>query len=1012
VKCLSLLFFSCCALILFLPAAAFGQEPNSFNINIDNGLPSNHTYRIIVDHHGYLWIGTDKGVVRYNGYDFKVFSLSDGLPNEDVWELYEDKKGRIWMGSHSNDIGYLANNKFHKVFVKNFQGILYPMYFRSYENGIFFPSSEYSNSEQHTVLVERNDTLYKYKIEDSLYNNTREKTPRLAVYTTSDGRTTVFYNKAFHNLVYPITQIAFGKEKWATSFLYSIDDEQSLILQADFRLPIVGDYLVCFNKFSKSNKIIALNLFENKTISLSTKDFGVRDSVEYVYPDIDDQYFFAITTSSLIKFDREITYVSTTPIKNIIGKSDVNGKNIKTVLQHNFWNNCVGTTSNGLWLNYFATNHFKKENLDLQNFRYLGGLADSLGFWWNDYSKLLATIDKNDKIKYFRFINISDVRKIIYFNADSFIIAANYSYYFSNATGQLTKISSYNFRSKIYDLFIENKDNIYACAGIGFYRLTKDGQGTEHIINNERFRDVTYDPARRKFWVLNNDKIFIYSGTKDTIYANKASSPFGVRKVEKIVIDSFGNVFFKGYDNITLYDPENNSCTEIFPNYNMTEAKILVVGSHLIVAGPFGIIYSKILSKNKISDPVAYLNIKNINYKHVFDCIVKGKKVWINTEKGLFSVNMPDDSAYSHKFSDISGEYKFIVNYMDTVKNIKDGDTILISQKDLKLQFDVINPKGNGTAKYLCQFPGDTAWRELNANELNLPATLSPDTYYPLSIRAFDNVWKSDKLLMHIFIQPYWWQTNSGRRIMWTTVVLSVLLLFGTSVVITRQLVINASKKRNLRMELELKAIYAQINPHFIFNTLNSALLLVSKNKMEEAYTHISKFSRLLRSYIKSSRNKLITIEEETANLRDYLELQQTRFKNKFEYEITVDSRIEPQRIKIPSLLLQPFVENAINHGLLQKDETGRLAIKFKIAEEKNEIICTIEDNGIGRKMSKSINENNPGKTDSYGDLLIRDLVSIFNKYENMNIEIEYKDKEEPLTGTIVLIYIKNPNYE
>ena len=208
-------------------------------------------------------------------------------------------------------------------------------------------------------------------------------------------------------------------------------------------------------------------------------------------------------------------------------------------------------------------------------------------------------------------------------------------------------------------------------------------------------------------------------------------------------------------------------------------------------------------------------------------------------------------------------------------------------------------------------------------------------------------------------------------------------------------------------MELELKSIYSQINPHFIFNTLNSALLLVSKNRMEEAYIHIAKFSRLLRSYIKSSRNKLISVAEEISNLKNYIELQQTRFKDKFEYQIEIDSNLKTEQVRIPSLLLQPFVENAINHGILNKQSQGNLKIGFNLSEKQNEIICTIEDDGVGRKQSKQINEGNADKDESYGNLMIKDLVNIFNKYEQMNIDIQYTDKEYPLTGTIVTIKIK-----
>jgi len=181
---------------------------------------------------------------------------------------------------------------------------------------------------------------------------------------------------------------------------------------------------------------------------------------------------------------------------------------------------------------------------------------------------------------------------------------------------------------------------------------------------------------------------------------------------------------------------------------------------------------------------------------------------------------------------------------------------------------------------------------------------------------------------------------------------------------------------------------------------------------MEDAYKHIYSFSILLRSYIKSSRNRLIPIEEEIENLKNYVELQQTRFKNKFDYQIIVNENIKGQQIKIPSLLLQPIVENAIDHGLFHKeDEKGILKIDFLSVPENRQVICIIDDNGIGRGKSKLLKRESLIKRDSYGDQLIKDLINIFNKYEKMNIDIEYLDKIEPATGTTVKITIKNPVY-
>jgi LytS/YehU family sensor histidine kinase len=134
--------------------------------------------------------------------------------------------------------------------------------------------------------------------------------------------------------------------------------------------------------------------------------------------------------------------------------------------------------------------------------------------------------------------------------------------------------------------------------------------------------------------------------------------------------------------------------------------------------------------------------------------------------------------------------------------------------------------------------------------------------------------------------------------------------------------------------------------------------------------------------------------------------LQQTRFVSAFNYDLTVDTAIQAETIKIPSLLLQPIVENAINHGLLPK-ESGHLSITIERGEAAGSIRCKIEDNGIGREASRAKKHEDP--KESYGGELIRELIAIFNRYERTNITIEYLDKHPPATGTIVNINIANP---
>ena len=192
---------------------------------------------------------------------------------------------------------------------------------------------------------------------------------------------------------------------------------------------------------------------------------------------------------------------------------------------------------------------------------------------------------------------------------------------------------------------------------------------------------------------------------------------------------------------------------------------------------------------------------------------------------------------------------------------------------------------------------------------------------------------------------------------------------------------------------------------------MSTALFFIDKKDFEQAYTHVSKFSRLLRSYLKSSQERYVSISEEIKMLENYIDLQQNRFENKFDYKIEVDNKIALESILIPSLLLQPLVENAINHGLFHKKGKGQLVIRFKQGSQTDELLCEIEDNGVGRAKAVEIAKKSTAKKESYGTKLTQSLIEIINEYEKMNINMEYIDRSEPDTGTIVKLLIKKFEY-
>ncbi len=996
---------------LFYSVKAQTNNQFSINFNINNGLPSNLIYEVITDRHGYLWIATFNGVVRYNGYDFKTFTTADGLPTNDVWQLLEDNKGRIWLGNISDEFGYLYDGKYHKTILKGENRTVYPNDIRTNGDGLIFYSYMVHGSVYPSICVEKNDTIHV----DTFTTHVFDKFPELN--NNSDNNLVTPYINFLGEVYLSHKSALFKVEPSADSNkiskLYEFDRDFFENHICNSAILVLGKFLVSYSYLSHKPELHIFNLATGKTSVLDITKFSDATNIEYMLNSQDNAHLYVITQHKLLLFDYQdsIKYNNYVDFSNLYENYGMDGKTIRAIGYFKNWGNVIGSTNAGFNISYEETNHFKPLNIPrLNNFNLLGSLEDSLSFWWDAANSNMRLIEDNGKFKDYAYNIKLRLKCINYLAEDSFMINGNKNYFYTLHNKKIKDVYSNGISSGIAT--IRDKDGIYySINSPGFLRTDIYKTQNSVVIDRDKYSGLAYDSIRNYAIAYNLGKIFIHGKTKDSVLFKKDFSRFGTKKTEQILIDNtYGNYLFKGPDNVTIYDPEKNVYKEIFKNINLEESSILLHKNTVIAYGKFGVAFCKLLGRVKASEATIYYNIKNIKYRKIFCCVASKSHLLLSTDKGAYTVDIPSDSALIHS-QDIRylKPATFLLKYRDSLNELRNNDTLLLTQNDRKLQFDIINPYGNGTIHYMYTLSGDTGWHEMNANELNLPMHLAPDNYYTLLLKVKDDVWRSNPLMLTFYFKPLWYQTNTGSRVAWVLISGFIILILTIAILITRRFVLVASQKRTMRLELELKAIYAQINPHFIFNTLNSAMSLAKKNKMEEVYEHISKFSSLLRGYIKSSRNKLTTIEEETENLRDYIDLQLIRFKNKFEYQIIIQPGINPGSTYIPSLLLQPFVENAINHGILHMEEGGFLKIEFKQGVVADEIICIIEDNGIGRKNSKLLNEQNKKRGESYGDLLIKDLVAIFNKYETMNIEIAYTDKETPETGTIVTIKIKNP---
>lgn len=245
----------------------------------------------------------------------------------------------------------------------------------------------------------------------------------------------------------------------------------------------------------------------------------------------------------------------------------------------------------------------------------------------------------------------------------------------------------------------------------------------------------------------------------------------------------------------------------------------------------------------------------------------------------------------------------------------------------------------------------------------------------------------------------------------------SALIIFTLVAIIV--FVIIAARRQRLKQDLTearyktkinditFAALRSQMNPHFIFNCLNSIKYLTEQNKSEVASKYLDKFALLIRNILNNARCEKITLTDEIASVRLYLELEAMRFKEKLQYNITICESVDAEFIEVPPMIIQPYVENAIWHGLMPKEKGGRVTIDIS-QQHDSCLIIFIEDNGIGRFKSAEIRNNSNYTHKSFGTQITDERINLLNEIyssnkASVNITDLYDDFSHP-TGTKVII--------
>ena len=398
-------------------------------------------------------------------------------------------------------------------------------------------------------------------------------------------------------------------------------------------------------------------------------------------------------------------------------------------------------------------------------------------------------------------------------------------------------------------------------------------------------------------------------------------------------------------------------------------------------------------------------------------------KIFFGTYSGSYFVFLPDQLTKDLKPPQIVISDFRLVNKLKQSRNNDPLQEPVSLVKEIRLNhnqnafsfefaaIDYNSPEDNRHFFMLENY--DDGWNKAGSEHRALYYNVPPGKYvFRVKGANSDGIWAEKSI--DVIIIPPWWSTWWFRA----TAVLCVVALLYTMIrwrmhqKFRKQLEYSKKEKQlaelqQQKTELEMQALRAQMNPHFIFNCLNSINRFVLRNDTESASNYLTKFSKLMRMVLENSKQILIPLEEEVKCLELYIQMEQFRCKNAFIYYIKCHDGVNPEEAMIPPLLLQPFVENAIWHGVNPREGDGNIGIDFFQKEEA--LYCVIKDNGIGRKMASELKSQLSEHHKSMGLQITKERLAIMgqqqSKESTVNIE-DLSDESGKAAGTKVTIRI------
>jgi ligand-binding sensor domain-containing protein len=949
-----LLFF---ILYYFFHFNCAAQQNNYSSFTVNDGLPSNYIYGCVEDNKGFLWVATDAGIARFDGKHFQVFTTVQGLPDNEVLTVVKEKNGRIWVNCFKQS----------------------PAYFDEVKNR-FINASEDSN----LAKVNGTGVMYVYALLNGgvMYYN------EVGSYIFRDKKL-IKYDNELRNANFVIrenndeTQLKFGGRKSSKSKPYQYIIYQTKNKKYLDSIPIrsTSDYL----KFGiDEDRFYVYNYSQNQCLVYSRIEVNpLRFKLDSI--GLPEPFFSCSFTDSYINFyggsGKIYVFDKSTLQKVFIMSGDYAPNNLYSDTKENIW---VSTIDKGLVLykKRQIGNIIMPSNFNHTNFLSIGRKQDGSILAGNYYGEILENKGQVNSIHSItkKVQAIIRQRKILL--SQNKIFSFSERGVFANYTRQVT--------TPIAALF-------YAKTAINFNDtfIIVGYVGGLHLFNS-RTEEVTQikTPYKRitALTKLNDDVIYFgstdglykYDFTSDTCIPLKQTNQLLNERVVALCTTTDNLIWMSTPGNGVLVIKDDKVISQIKEsvgiNSNSARSITAAKPGQVWVGSSAGIsIINYKLHNNTLTHNIQHLSVNDgLTNNVVNEMVYQNDSIYAATADGISVIP-----------AKISIPVFSIPVYLVSV-SINQRDTVISNKYDLKsyqqnilVSFAGIELSGHfKNLQYTLDKNKD--WVELNENTLNLQLNHGS---HILQVRAVDvNGNISDKILSVEFniATPYW-------KTLWFWIVIAVVLQSLIIYLVSRWL----KKRRQTKLAkevagvqtaaLEQQAFTSLMNPHFMFNALNSIQHYINVQDRQNANRYLSDFASLIRKNFEAAQQSFIPLEEELDNLKIYLRLETMRFSDRFTYNITVNKNIDTENCMIPTMMLQPLLENALIHGIMPSTIKG--VLQMEIQEIENNLCITIIDNGIGMERSRNFQQQKNHK--SRGTELIQKRIAALGHFVKEPITIK-----------------------